>query len=393
MVTKLDRLTRSVRDFGDLLEWCRRSGKNVVSLDGEVNTDTSAGWLHVQIVMTFAEFERRRMSERRADAARKLYSNGGYNGGGSLSWGYRAVRQNGHIELVPDDELKPIIEEAVDAVLAGDSVKTVASRYGFDHASLLRRLRKPSLKGIITLHGEIVRDTEGLAKLREPVIEPKKWARLQARLDANSKGAGVPRDASPWLHVLKCWTCGEDLYLQRYSSRPNRYYHHKSLKQYKKEGIETCSARLNGCAVEEQIEPLVLITFGDSYIPEIVELAAEDHSDELAAVDEAIDAWEAKAIAGEAADSVARILDGLHNKRQALAALPQVPARKELVLSDERFADRWHGLDNDRDRGALLRRMGVSIYAEPRGRGRARLILRQGPGGRDWHQSSGKIPA
>ena len=76
MVAKRNRLTRSVRDFGDLLEWCKENKKNIVSLDGEVNTDTSTGWLHVQIIMTFAEFERRRMSERRAEAAQKLHRRG-----------------------------------------------------------------------------------------------------------------------------------------------------------------------------------------------------------------------------------------------------------------------------------------------------------------------------
>ena len=72
-------------DFGELLEWCKENGKNVLSLDGEVNTDTATGWLHVQIIMTFAEFERRRMSERRADASRKIAANAGRHGGNSTS--------------------------------------------------------------------------------------------------------------------------------------------------------------------------------------------------------------------------------------------------------------------------------------------------------------------
>src|SRR5690348_3894785 len=41
MVAKLDRLSRSVLDFGELLKWCKANGKNIVTLDGEVNTDTA----------------------------------------------------------------------------------------------------------------------------------------------------------------------------------------------------------------------------------------------------------------------------------------------------------------------------------------------------------------
>jgi DNA invertase Pin-like site-specific DNA recombinase len=52
----------------------------------------------------FAQFERERMSERRAETSRKLYSRGGYNGGSSLPWGYKTTRQNGRLDLEPDPD-------------------------------------------------------------------------------------------------------------------------------------------------------------------------------------------------------------------------------------------------------------------------------------------------
>jgi hypothetical protein len=121
----------------------------------------------------------------------------------------------------------------------------------------------------------------------------------------------------------------------------------------------------------------VLQAFAGQHIPEVINLPAEDHSDELAAVDEAIAAWEEKAVAGESPDSVIRILDGLHRKREAVAALPAEPARREVVMSPDLFTARWQSLETDRERGDLLRGMGMKIYVSKDERGKVRLSLRQ----------------
>lgn len=62
VVSKLDRLARSVVDFGSLLETSRRQGWHVIMLDlgGEtLDTSTPMGWMMANQAMTFAEFERR----------------------------------------------------------------------------------------------------------------------------------------------------------------------------------------------------------------------------------------------------------------------------------------------------------------------------------------------
>jgi len=83
--------------------------------------------------------------------------------------------------------------------------------------------------------------------------------------------------------------CKQDLYAQKWKNRPYFYLNHKKLKRHVKEGIEPCYSRnFDGYEVEAQIEPVVMRAFGDSFIPEVVELPAEDHSIELAQVEEAI---------------------------------------------------------------------------------------------------------
>ena len=131
-VAKLDRLTRSVRHFDDLRIWADKHGKTIASVAESLDLSTSTGRMFANLLAMFAQFERERMSERLADASRKLYSRGGYNGGSSLPWGYKTIRQNGRLDLEPHPGLVAEIRVIVDKVLAGQSVNSVAAEHGID---------------------------------------------------------------------------------------------------------------------------------------------------------------------------------------------------------------------------------------------------------------------
>ncbi len=135
--------------------------------------------------------------------------------------------------------------------------------------------------------------------------------------------------------------------------------------------------------IEAQIAPIVLLAFGDKYIPEVSDLPGEDHGDELAQVEEAIadleaDRYERHLFRGEAGGQrYAAIMSRLETRAEALRAQPKTPPRREMVLSDELFSERWESLESDRERGALLRRMGVRLFAFEDRQGRVRLQLKQ----------------
>jgi DNA invertase Pin-like site-specific DNA recombinase len=74
IVSKLDRLSRSVVHFAGLLERFRAAGWGLVVLDLGVDTTTIAGEAMANVMATFAQMERRRIGERTRealDAARK----------------------------------------------------------------------------------------------------------------------------------------------------------------------------------------------------------------------------------------------------------------------------------------------------------------------------------
>lgn len=390
LVTKLDRLTRSVRSFDDLRLWADEHGKTIISIAESFDLGTSTGRMFANLLAMFSQYERERMSERREDASRKLYSRGGYNGGGSLPWGYRTERIGGQIELKVDTGMATMINEIADAVIDGASVEEQAFRYKLDHASLLRRLRKVSLKGWVTYHGVVIRGDDGMPLLREPVISAGKWARLQARLDANSPGRGTPRSAYPWLHVVTCERCHEDLYLQKIAGTDRSYlYHKKTLTKYKQFGNpRPCTVSISGRIVHAKLEQCLMERLGRSHIPEIIDVEAEDYSDDLNEVNAAIADLEAdRYVHGlfkgdEGTARYVAMMTNLEAQAETLRAMPVVPAGREVVLSQDTFRERWESLDDDHERGDLLRRMGVRVFAGKDDNGT--ISLRVGLSARDW---------
>jgi len=68
IVAKLDRLSRSVKDWSTLVERSRKRGWELVALDVGVDTTTPQGEMHANVMVSFAQFERRLIGQRTKDA-------------------------------------------------------------------------------------------------------------------------------------------------------------------------------------------------------------------------------------------------------------------------------------------------------------------------------------
>src|SRR6267142_1426399 len=67
LVYKVDRLSRSLLDFGRLIESFDKHGVSFVSVTQQFNTATSMGRLVLNVLLSFAQFEREIISERTRD--------------------------------------------------------------------------------------------------------------------------------------------------------------------------------------------------------------------------------------------------------------------------------------------------------------------------------------
>jgi len=68
VVSKLDRLSRSLQDFAGLMEKSRREGWALVALDLGVDTSSPAGEMVANVMMAVAQWERRVIGQRTRDA-------------------------------------------------------------------------------------------------------------------------------------------------------------------------------------------------------------------------------------------------------------------------------------------------------------------------------------
>ena len=117
IVTKLDRITRSMADMCRILEVLKKSrradggrGVGIVSCAETINTDTPAGMLALNMFVSFAQFERELTSSRTKDALAERRAQG-KTVGGVVPFGFQLVPgTNGLMEANPRE--RRILQEA-----------------------------------------------------------------------------------------------------------------------------------------------------------------------------------------------------------------------------------------------------------------------------------------
>src|SRR4030088_424308 len=81
VIYKVDRLSRSLLDFARLMEIFERHGASLVSVTQPLNTTVSLGRLTLNILLSFAQFEREIVVERTRDKMGAARRKGKWMGG------------------------------------------------------------------------------------------------------------------------------------------------------------------------------------------------------------------------------------------------------------------------------------------------------------------------
>ena len=121
LVAKLDRLTRSVRDLGVLLETYFKKA-SLMSVSEQIDTRTAAGRLVLNVLASVSQWEREVISERTSVALRHKQSRGEYIGG-HAPYGFTLLDG----ELVEHQGEQAVINAAKDMRNAGLSLRAIAS--------------------------------------------------------------------------------------------------------------------------------------------------------------------------------------------------------------------------------------------------------------------------
>ena len=102
VVYKVDRLSRSLMDFARIIEVLDRNGVSFVSVTQQFNTTTSIGRLTLNILLSFAQFEREIISERTRDKMSAARRKGKWIGGHPVL-GYDIDPKGGRLAVNPTE--------------------------------------------------------------------------------------------------------------------------------------------------------------------------------------------------------------------------------------------------------------------------------------------------
>jgi DNA invertase Pin-like site-specific DNA recombinase len=128
LVVKLDRLTRSVRDLGDLVAGPFAQGKAaLLSVGEQIDTRSAAGRLVLNVLASVSQWEREAIGERTSTALQHKKSLGEYTGG-VVPYGFRLARDGQHLKEHQGEQ--PVLAEARRLRSAGLSLRAVARELG-----------------------------------------------------------------------------------------------------------------------------------------------------------------------------------------------------------------------------------------------------------------------
>ncbi|MGA0569979.1 recombinase family protein [Variovorax sp. VNK109] len=137
VVYKIDRLTRSLRDFARIVELFEEHAVSFVSVTQHFSTSSSMGRLTLNVLLSFAQFEREMSSERVRDKIAASKQKGIWMGG-SIPLGYDVVNR----QLVINPAEAQIVRAMFDFYLETKSVTAVSRRLNEIGARTKTRVNK-----------------------------------------------------------------------------------------------------------------------------------------------------------------------------------------------------------------------------------------------------------
>ncbi len=319
IVYKVDRLSRSLLDFARMMEVFDRKGISFVSVTQQFNTTHSMGRLTLNILLSFAQFEREIISERTRDKIAATRKKGKWSGGRPIL-GYDVDSVTNKLVINFDEaqrvraiyrlyaehgSMLPVVQELSHR---GWLNKSYTTRKGihkpgseFTRTNLWLLLTNPLYLGKVRHKDELY------AGEQEAIVDDVLWNRVQAHLARNGQGGGNEnknRHGSILKGLLQCTPCGCAM-TPSYSSKNGKVrYRYYTCTHAQKQGWGTCPSKSIPAGQIEQfvVDRIRSIGTDPGLQDEVVQIISRHHDDEresMAAeerlLDREIKRWEQEA--------------------------------------------------------------------------------------------------
>jgi site-specific DNA recombinase len=268
VVYKVDRLSRSLMDFSRIMETFDKHGVSFVSVTQQFNTTHSMGRLTLNILLSFAQFEREIIGERIRDKIAAQRRKGKWSGGIPIL-GYDIDRSNPSPKLVVNAEeavqvrkifslylelgsLLPVVENVRNRGWCNKSwlTKKGLCRGGraFDKCSIHSLLSNPVYAGMIRHKDQIYRGEH------EPIIEESVFESVQRQLKKNGRGRGnslINKQGALLKGLLFCSGCSRAM-VHTFTTKREKVYRYYTCTNAIKNGWDKCATKSLPAAEIEQ---------------------------------------------------------------------------------------------------------------------------------------------
>ncbi|HEY7152495.1 MAG TPA: recombinase family protein [Gemmataceae bacterium] len=265
---KVDRLSRSLLDFAKMMETFERHGVSFVSITQQFNSATSMGRLVLNVLLSFAQFEREIIAERTRDKMAATRRKGKWSGGTPVL-GYdldprgrrlhindeEAIRVRAIFALYLEHQaLLPVVQELARRGWVGKCWQTRHGRQRggrpFTKTSLYRLLTNVLYAGKARYKNEI-HDGEQPA-----LIDADTYQRVQALLRSHGPEIGPPsvqRFTALLKGLLRCAPCNCAMTPSHTTRKGGLRYRYYTCVQAQKIGWQSCPSKSIPAQLIEQL--------------------------------------------------------------------------------------------------------------------------------------------
>ena len=249
VIYKIDRLTRSLLDFSKMIEIFDKHHCSFVSVTQNINTADSMGRLMLNVLLSFAQFEREISGERIRDKILASKKKGMWVGG-VPPFGYKG--ENKKLVVVPEDAEK--VKHVYELFLSSGNLSMVGHTLLRENCTFRGKVPgwtflRSMLNNRVYI-GEITHKGTSFPGQHQPIIDKETFESAQNLFKSNTqkirrrrlKPVSKNEENGLLRGILSCGCCEQKLY-PRYSLKKDKRYYYYTDSTHKKYGPHSC--RLN----------------------------------------------------------------------------------------------------------------------------------------------------
>ena len=353
LATKLDRISRSMKDFLEINETLNENDVDLVLATQNIDPTSSGGRFNRNVLMAFAEFEREMIVERTRE---KLYSQAqkGYWGGGHAPLGYDVKEK----KLVVNKAEADLVQRIFHMYLKDPSTNRIAAELNKEgYRTKSRVTKKGGSKGGGDFNKQVVRDMlrnkiylglisykkEDFKGLHEPMVDQQLFDDVQDRLDESAVNKMITHQDSelPLTGITKCGLCGAYMsssYTKRKDTGEEYYYYKCTTKNHY--GASKCESKdISAEDLENFIEKVIVEAGSDEpFFSAIAKQFGQNSSEETK---------ELKAKKVQLTHNLSKVKNEIANVVRAISSSPELKESNAIGASLKEKEESQKQIENE----------------------------------------------